>query len=46
VVTGDGPEPVVEVRDGLGPVGVRDRALETRYALRVAQIREALCSTA
>jgi hypothetical protein len=32
----------VRVHDAMGPVGVRDRALETRYALRVAQIRDAL----
>jgi hypothetical protein len=30
------------VRDGLGPIGVRDRKLEARYARRVAQIRSAL----
>jgi hypothetical protein len=32
----------VQVRDRMGPIAVRDPALESRYALRVAQIQDAL----
>jgi len=44
--TQGGAVQAIEVRDALGPVGLRDRALETRYALRVAEIRDALGSVA
>jgi hypothetical protein len=30
------------VEDSIGPIAVRDRALEARYALRAAQIRDAI----